>query len=86
MFLYHGTTIENALSILNNGFDFSKVGSNWGNTYGNGIYFSPNYETARFYAREEGIVLKFDIKIIPQYLEKDYSPNSKKKTIFKRAT
>jgi hypothetical protein len=79
MILYHGTSTSNALSIMKNGFDFLKAGSNWGKTYGKGIYFSPNYETARFYAGEDGIVLKFDIKINPLQLTKDYSPNSKKK-------
>ena len=47
MILYHGTTMINALSILKNGFDINKAGENWGTTYGKGIYFSPNYETAQ---------------------------------------
>ena len=81
MLLYHGTSSENAISILKNGFDFEKAGSNYGTTYGKGIYFSPNYETAQFYANENsnGMVLSFDIKIIPFYLTRDISPNSKKK-------
>ena len=79
MLLYHGTSTINALSILKNGFNFSKAGSIWGKTYGKGIYFSPNYETARFYANTDGIVLSFDLKINPYYLTKDFSPNSKKK-------
>jgi hypothetical protein len=79
MILYHGTSDLNALSILKNGFDINKSGSCWGNTYGKGIYFSPNYNTAKFYAGDNGIVLSFDIKINPIYLKKDYSPSSKKK-------
>ena len=79
MKLYHGTSSLNAISILKNGFDFNKIGSNYGTTYGKGIYFTPNYKTARFYAGKNGIVLKMDIKITPYYLVKDYSPNSKKK-------
>ena len=77
--LFHGTSRENALSIMENGFDFSKSGSNWGNTYGKGIYFSPNEETARFYAGENGIVISLKIEIDPYYLTQDISPNSKKK-------
>ena len=77
--LYHGTSVTNALSILKNGFDFTKSGQNWGKTYGKGIYFTPNYDTARFYAEENGIVLSLDIEINPYYLQKDFSPNSKKK-------
>lgn len=78
MLLYHGTSLANALGILKNGFDFSKCGSNWGKTYGKGIYFTPNYDTAKFYAGDDGIVLSFEIYVVPYYLEKYYSPNNKK--------
>lgn len=79
MLLYHGTTKENAINILKDGFDFEKSGSSWGNTYGKGIYFTPNYETARFYATNDGIVLSLNIEIKPFFLVKDISPSSKKK-------
>ena len=65
MILYHGTSIENALSIFKNGFDINKSGENWGTTYGKGIYFSPNYETAMFYANSDesnpGIVISINV-------------------------
>lgn len=77
--LFHGTSPASALSILKNGFDFSKCGSNWGSTYGQGIYFTPNYETAKFYAGEDGVVLTFTLNINPYYLTKDISPNQKRK-------
>ena len=77
--LYHGTSAKNALSILKNGFDLEKAGENWGTTYGKGIYFSPNYETAKFYAGEDGIVLSFNLQINPYELKKDIRPNSKRK-------
>ena len=38
MILYHGTSTINALNILKEGFDLKKSGSNWGKTYGKGIY------------------------------------------------
>tara|TARA_Y100000389_G_scaffold49909_1_gene45598 strand:- start:106 stop:417 length:312 start_codon:yes stop_codon:yes gene_type:complete len=79
MLLYHGTSIENAISIMKNGFDFSKSGKNWGCTYGNGIYFTPNYKTAKFYAQSDGIVLSFNIDVIEFQLTKYVSPNSRKK-------
>lgn len=79
MILYHGTSCNNAISILKKGFDFNKVGSNYGITYGKGIYFTPNYETAKFYAGENGIIISMNVDIIPYYLKKDISPNSKKK-------
>lgn len=77
--LYHGTSIQNGLDILKSGFDFEKSGSNWGNTYGKGIYFTPNYETARFYAGEDGIVISKELEIEVYYLKRDISPNSRKK-------
>tara|TARA_B100000424_G_scaffold266755_2_gene258422 strand:- start:437 stop:754 length:318 start_codon:yes stop_codon:yes gene_type:complete len=79
MKLYHGTSSSNAIEIIKNGFDFERAGSNYGITYGKGIYFTPNYETARFYAGDNGIVLSMNISIVPYYLLKDKSPNSKKK-------
>jgi len=79
MFLYHGTSMINALSILKNGFDLNKAGSNYGSTYGKGIYMTPNYETAKFYAGNDGIVLRLNIDVIGYELKKDISPNSKKK-------
>ena len=35
----HGTSVINATSIMNNGFNLDKCGCNWGNTYGKGIYY-----------------------------------------------
>lgn len=79
MKLYHGTSVINGILILKNGFDINKSGSNWGVTYGKGIYFTPNYETARFYAGNDGMVISLNININPFYLTKDVKPNSKKK-------
>ena len=77
MLIYHGTKEKNALSKMKNGFDFSRAGENWGITYGKGIYFTPNYETAKFYAGEDGIILSFNLDINPYKLKKDRSPNGK---------
>ena len=83
MILYHGTSIKNALLILKNGFDISKAGENWGTTYGKGLYFSPNYETALFYANSDkvnpGIVISITLDLNPFMLKKDISPNQKRK-------
>lgn len=83
MILYHGTSEKNALSILKNGFDINRAGENWGKTYGIGIYFSPNYETAKFYANSNsntgGIVISINIKLNTFNLKKDISPSNKKK-------
>ena len=73
MLLYHGTSEKNAINILNKGFNFELRGSCWGNTYGKGIYFTPNYDTAKFYAGEDGVVLSFEINIKPYFMTKDMS-------------
>lgn len=79
MLLYHGTSAVAAISIMETGFDFSRAGSNWGTTYGKGIYFTPNYRTARFYAGENGIVISVDIEVKPYYLKRAVSASSKKR-------
>ena len=79
MLLYHGTSKKNGINILKKGFNFELSGSCWGNTYGKGIYFTPNYKTARFYAENDGIVISLNIEIKALFLEKDISPSSKKK-------
>ena len=76
--LFHGTNNQNALSILDNGFDFNMCGSNWGSTYGKGIYFTPNLETAKAYS-DDNTIIEVTIDINPFYLKKDKSPSSKKK-------
>ena len=80
MILYHGTTVISALNILENGFNFNSTGINWGCTYGKGIYFTPNHETARCYAGNDGIVLSFNINISDYHILKNLkSPSSNKK-------
>ena len=45
--LYHGSSsMEDLKSIVKNGFDLNKIGSGWGCTYGNGIYFTDNLKVA----------------------------------------
>ena len=80
MILYHGTNVYSALNILENGFNFNSTGTNWGCTYGKGIYFTPNYKTARCYAGDDGIVLTFDMDTTDSYiLDRLKLPSSRKK-------
>ena len=81
--LYHGTSVKNALSILQNGFDLGKAGENWGTTYGKGVYFTPNYETAKFYAGEDGVVLSLNLKINPST---QYDPQDPPKVLGEKLT
>ena len=67
MILYHGTTKEAAKNIKKNGFSWNLIGSNWGSTYGNAIYFTNNYDNAKNYSKnndKEGEILKVEIENI----------------------
>jgi maltose-binding protein MalE len=68
MILYHGTTTTSMVNILDKGFTFDHCGKNWGSTYGKGIYFTPNYETAKCYAGTDGVVLSLDINVKDYHL------------------
>ena len=81
MKLYHGTSTNKALSILKSGFDFNRIGENWGTTYGKGIYLTPEYETAKFYAGDDGIVLGFTLDVNPYRVTRDVKPNTRKKIV-----
>ena len=52
---------------------------NYGTTYGKGIYFSPNYETAKFYAGTDGIIISLNVDITPYYLNEIYHHHQKRK-------
>lgn len=55
--MFHGTTLEAALSIQENGFDVGKSGSNSGSFLGNGVYVSDNHDKARVYATWKGGII-----------------------------
>lgn len=75
--VYHGTTQSNMTEIFKYGFDISKIGSGWGTTYGEGIYFSSNFDTALLYS-DNNTVIEASIKYIPYHLVRDYKATSKK--------
>jgi hypothetical protein len=78
--LYHGNKDMKSLeSIVNNGFDMSKIGSGWGTTYGDGIYFTDNLQVAhRVYSENNGFVVEVEVDVKSYQLIKDYSVNNKK--------
>ena len=75
MILYHGTTTENANTIiLQQKFDINLCGSQWGSTYGKGIYFSPSKQEASVYGET---ILQIETNVEPLKLDKHYSPTNK---------
>ena len=75
--LYHGSFLKNLNSIIMNGFDPRQIGSNWGATYGKGIYFTDNPIIASTYSNTN-IILKVKVNLIPLKLRKYYRADVRK--------
>jgi hypothetical protein len=77
MFLYHGTSFNNAIEICKIGFLSSKIGTGWGTTYGKGFYFTSCIKTAKAYSN--GAVIQVSANnIVPYKLKRYYKPNCRK--------
>ncbi len=76
--VYHGSSLDNMDNIVNYGFDTLKIGSGWGTTYGDGIYFSFDSNVANAYADNSNVVLEVKINYKPYLLQANYSPTNKK--------
>ena len=77
--LYHGSSsIEDLKSIVKNGFDLNKIGTGWGCTYGNGIYFTDNLKVAHeVYSNKNGYIIEVIVDDKIYKLTKDYSATNK---------
>ena len=76
MKLYHGSSLENLQKIVKEGFSLEKVGSGWGTTYGDGIYFSFDSEVAKNYSDDKSYI-EVEVDLKPFNLKKKYSPTNK---------
>ena len=74
--LYHGSSLENLQKIVTEGFSLEKVGTGWGTTYGNGIYFSFDSEVAKTYSDDKSYV-EVEVDLRPFHLKKKYSPTNR---------
>tara|TARA_B110000208_G_scaffold25701_1_gene33345 strand:+ start:295 stop:687 length:393 start_codon:yes stop_codon:yes gene_type:complete len=74
--LYHGSSSENLQKVVKEGFSLEKIGSGWGTTYGNGIYFSFDSEVAKNYSDDNNYV-EVEVDLKPFHLKKKYSPTNK---------
>ena len=75
---YHGSDPSKLESIIEKGFDLSLIGTGWGTTYGRGIYFSLDPKVANIYSGNTGYIIEADIRYIPYYLKKNYSPTNRR--------
>lgn len=62
MILYHGTTIDCAINIVNNGIDFSKC--NLSVDFGKGFYMTENKDLAKKWANRKSLLRKKDPAIV----------------------
>ena len=74
--LYHGSSLGNLQKIVKEGFSLEKVGSGWGTTYGDGIYFSFDSEVAKNYSDDKSYI-EVEIDLKPFHLTKKYSPTNR---------
>ena len=71
-FVYHGTSDFAAKNIIKSGWNLSLRGSNYGQTYGIGEYFTSKYDTAKSYSmlnNKNGVVL-LAMTILPSHTGK----------------
>jgi len=76
MKLYHGSSLENLQKIVKEGFSLEKIGSGWGTTYGDGIYFSFDSEVAMNYSDDKSYI-EVEVDLKPFNLKKKYSPTNR---------
>lgn len=76
--LYRGGKISTYEALIENGFDLSKVGENYGQTLGRGIYLTPSKEEARSYAADKKSIIEVPIEGLNAYkLQRSFSVDSK---------
>ena len=76
-YLYRGGNINTYKSIIKQGFDLSKIGTNYGLTLGKGIYFSPSKTEALGYSKDRLTILEIPVKLRSYKLSKSYSIDDK---------
>jgi len=77
--LYRGGRYTNYLNMIQNGFDLSKISSNYGSTLGPGIYLSKSPAEAAGYAADKHTIIEVPVEGLKTYkLDRAYSVDSSK--------
>eukprot|EP01046_Picozoa_sp_COSAG06_P040486 COSAG06_NODE_4905_length_3870_cov_2.133121_4_plen_341_part_00 len=77
---YHGTSLENALSIQTHGFDVKRSGTNAGAMLGSGLYVTASLEKALNYAKlmpAKGVIMRLEIDLGRVYTCQPQDPHLK---------
>ena len=76
--LYRGGKYSTYESLLEKGFDLSKVGDNYGTTLGKGIYLTASKDEARSYAADNRTIFEVPVQDLnPFKLDRAFSVDSK---------
>jgi hypothetical protein len=76
--LYRGGKYATYISLIDNGFDLSRLGSGFGETLGRGVYLTKSQEEARSYAVDGRTI--FEVPVVglkPFKLDRSFSVDSK---------
>ncbi len=77
--LFHGSTYTSYLNMIENGFDLSKMNTNYGQTLGKGIYLTKYAPEAASYSEDKKTILEVPVEGLKTYkLDRAYSVDSAK--------
>lgn len=76
--LYRGGKYSTYISLIDNGFDLSRIGSGFGSTLGPGIYLTASKDEARSYAVDGRTIFEVPVEDLKIYrLDRAFSVDSK---------
>ena len=76
--LYRGGKYSTYISLLEKGFDLSRIGKNYGETLGKGIYLTASKDEARSYAVDKKTIFEVPVEDLnPFKLDRAFSVDSK---------
>ena len=76
--LYRGGKYDTYVSLIDNGFDLTRLGNNFGSTLGRGVYLTKSREEARSYAVDGRTIFQVPVEDLnPFKLDRAFSVDSK---------
>jgi len=76
--LYRGGKYDTYVSLIDNGFDLTRLGNNFGSTLGRGVYLTKSREEARSYAVDGRSIFQVPVEDLnPFKLDRAFSVDSK---------
>ena len=76
--LYRGGKMQTYISLIDNGFDLSRLGTGFGTTLGKGVYLTASKDEARSYAADGRTIFEVPVEDLnPFRLDRAFSVDSK---------